>query len=75
MARTFSGARLRQQRVAAGVKPERLAFTIDRSVWSVHEYERGRANPSADVLGALADALGCPVDAFFAEREVLADAA
>jgi DNA-binding XRE family transcriptional regulator len=75
VARTFSGARLRQKRTAAGIKPERLALTIDRSVYSVHEYERGRANPSADVLGALADALNCPVDDFYAADEVLADAA
>jgi transcriptional regulator with XRE-family HTH domain len=73
--RTFSGARLRQQRIAASLKPEQLALAIDRSVYAVHEYERGRANPSADVLGALADTLDCPVDAFYTDEAVLADVA
>lgn len=75
MARMFSGQRLREVRLAAGQSPERLALNIERSVYSVHEYERGRARPSANVLGALADALACPVDALFADEAVLADAA
>lgn len=72
MARKFSGSRLRAQRVAAGLSPEQLALRIDRSVYSVHVYEQGRARPSVGVLGSLADCLDCPVDAFFAE---LADVA
>jgi transcriptional regulator with XRE-family HTH domain len=44
-------------------------------VYSIVEYERGRANPSADVLGALADTLNCTVDAFFVSEAVLTDAA
>jgi transcriptional regulator with XRE-family HTH domain len=67
VARHFSGQRLRDARIAAGLKPEQLAILIDRSVWSVHEYERGRAFPSVGVLAALSVALHCSVDRFFTE--------
>jgi transcriptional regulator with XRE-family HTH domain len=62
----FSGPLLRQQRLAAGLKPEHVALEIDRSTYSVREYELGRVTPSTDVLGKLADIFGCPVDDFFA---------
>lgn len=76
MARTFSGARLRQARLAAGFKPEQLAVRIDRSVYSVHQYERGIAFPSAPVLGALADVLRCRIDDLYATPvEAVRDAA
>ena len=35
---------------------------VDRSVWSIHGYERAVGTPSADVIGALADALDCSID-------------
>lgn len=57
-ARCFSGARLRETRVAAGLRPEHVAFSIERSVYSIHEYERGRVCPPAAVIDRLAQALG-----------------
>jgi transcriptional regulator with XRE-family HTH domain len=65
MSRRFSGARLRAQREYAGVRLEQLALTIDRSASSVGQYERGHVVPSVVTLAAIADALDCPVDAFF----------
>lgn len=73
MARMFSGLRLREARLAAGLKPEQLAVRIDRSVWAIHQYERGTAQPSTNALVGLSDVLGTPLDTFFAE--VSADAA
>ncbi|MEV5689915.1 helix-turn-helix domain-containing protein [Micromonospora globbae] len=75
MARQFSGAQLRTARLRAGLKPEQLAVRIDRSVYSIHQYERGVALPSVPVLASLADALACPVDAFFIREAVTFDAA
>lgn len=74
MARAFSGHRLRRARCAAGLKPERLALLIDRSVWTVHAYERGNAQPTAEVLPRLAAAVGVAIDDLFAEQ-VVANAA
>lgn len=67
MTRSFSGARLRQARLAAGLSPEQLAVRIDRGVFSINGYERGTRNPSASVLGKLAVALACPIDALYDE--------
>jgi DNA-binding XRE family transcriptional regulator len=75
MFRTFSGAHLRAARLNAGLKPEQLALRVDRSVWSIHVYERGAAAPSAAVLGALADSLGCRIDDLYAREAVANDAA
>jgi transcriptional regulator with XRE-family HTH domain len=65
MARHFSGALLRERRLAAGLKPEQLAFHVGRTVFSVHQYERGTATPSAKILAACADTLDCSVEDFF----------
>jgi transcriptional regulator with XRE-family HTH domain len=62
----FSGALLRQKRVGAGLRPEQLAFAVGRSVFSVHQYERGAATPSVAVLASFAEVFACPVDDFFA---------
>ncbi|MGW5743830.1 helix-turn-helix domain-containing protein [Amycolatopsis sp. NPDC003861] len=70
MARQFSGRRLRDERTAAGLTPEHLAIRIDRSVFAVHSYERGAANPSVAVLARLADVLDCPTDALFEQTAV-----
>lgn len=75
MARSFSGEKLRAHRVAAGFKPEALAPRINRSVFTVHQYERGVALPSVPVLGALADVLGVSVDDFFVREAVASDVA
>lgn len=75
MARSFSGSHLRERRQAAGLKPEQLACRIGRSVFTVHQYERGIARPSAAILGALADQLNCAVDDLFSSGAVTADVA
>lgn len=75
MARTFSGSRLREHRLQAGLSPERLALLSECSVYSVHELERGRRCPSANALGRLADALDCSIDALYVDEEALADVA
>ncbi|MGX6607479.1 helix-turn-helix domain-containing protein [Micromonosporaceae bacterium Da 78-11] len=74
MARIFSGRRLRERRLAAGLKAEQLALGINRSVWTVHQYERGSACPSAPILGAIADELSCSIDDLYGDpvREVIA---
>lgn len=74
MARTFSGRRLRETRLAAGLKPEQLALRIDRSVYSIHQYERGVMVPSAEVLGRLADTLGVAIDDLYEHPAAVADA-
>lgn len=63
--RAFSGQRLREERMAAGLSAEQLAQRVHRSLYSIVGYERGTARPSVPVLGALAAELGCPVDALF----------
>lgn len=73
MARQFSGARLRAARLHAGLRPEQLALTIGRSVFSVYGYERGDL-PSVPVLGAIADSLGCATDDLYDRPEAVADA-
>ncbi len=61
-ARCFSGARLREARTAAGYRPEQLALRIGRSVYSIHEYERGRVCPPTEVIARLADTLDVDAD-------------
>ena len=58
----FDGTNLREARTAAGLRPEQVALAIGRSVYSVHEYERGRVSPPANVLVDLAELYGCTVD-------------
>jgi len=74
MARKFSGRQLRDARLAAGLKIEHLALRIDRSVFTISQYERGHVQPPAGILGAIADALGCTVDDLYA-REAVASVA
>jgi transcriptional regulator with XRE-family HTH domain len=69
MARSFSGQRLRDSRKAAGLSVEQLAVTINRSAYSILEYERGRVTPPISVLAAIADAIGQPIEAFLAQQE------
>lgn len=70
MARCFSGQQLRDARIAAGLRPEQLAVRIDRSVYSVHEYERGRVQPPIDVLLHVCAVLDCTVDDLLAGEAV-----
>lgn len=75
VARKFSGQRLREHRLAAGLKPEQLALLIDRSVWTYFEYERGKTMPAVSTLGAIADQLGCSVDDLYVREAAVPDAA
>lgn len=62
MARSFSGRALRDARIAAGLRPEHVAVRVNRSAYSIIEYEAGRVTPSLPVAVALATVLGCPLD-------------
>jgi transcriptional regulator with XRE-family HTH domain len=55
---TFSGARLRAARAAAGIPIERVALDIQRSADSVRSYETGRIDPPASLVARLADSVG-----------------
>lgn len=70
MARCFDGQRLRDARIAAHLRPEQLALTINRSVFTVHAYERGAIHPPINVLAHLAEVLGRSVDDFLTEEVV-----
>lgn len=58
----FDGQNLRAARVAAGIRPEQVALAIGKSVYTIHEYERGRVSPPADVLVALSRLYGVSTD-------------
>jgi len=60
---------LRRLRVARGLSQERLALEsgVDRAY--VSGLERGRENPTVDVLDRLAAILVAPLAAFFAEPD------
>lgn len=58
----FDGRNIREARAAAGLQPEGLALAIGKSVYSVHEYERGRVSPPACVLADISRVLGVTVD-------------
>ncbi len=62
MARSFSGRRFREARIAAGVPIERLALDLGRTAYSLYGYERGTAVPPVNVLARAAYLLGCKVD-------------
>jgi transcriptional regulator with XRE-family HTH domain len=61
----FSGQRLKQQREATGIRRERLAADIDRSLQSILQYEKGNITPPEHVVNAIADTLGCSPFAFY----------
>jgi len=62
VARSFSGQRLRELRVGAGVRREQLAVDVDRSYSSVVKWERSEGIPTANDVGRIAQALGCTVE-------------
>lgn len=67
MALIFSGARLRNLRIAAGLSAEQLALKISRSVYSIHSYESGRVSPPVSVLTEIAHELGADIADLFTE--------
>lgn len=68
MARCFSGQLLREARIAAGLRPEHLALSVNRSTHSIHEYELGRVQPPVNVLARLALLLDARIDDFLADE-------
>lgn len=58
----FDGHNLREARIAAGLRPESVALAIGKSVYTIHEYERGRVTPPADAIAALSRLLGVSAD-------------
>ena len=65
MARRFSGRRMCEHRTARGLRHEHLALTLNRTAATLARYESGAILPTADLVGALADALEVPVDALY----------
>jgi transcriptional regulator with XRE-family HTH domain len=59
------GPRLRAVRQAAGLSPEQIGVAVRRSALTVLAYERGTVLPSAAMVAALADAIGCSVEELF----------
>lgn len=48
-----------------GIQGTQVAAALNVSSNAVSKWTSGRANPSADKLPALADVLGCSIDALF----------
>ncbi|MGH3547603.1 MAG: helix-turn-helix domain-containing protein [Pseudonocardiaceae bacterium] len=65
MSRQFSGSALRRARQTAGLSAERLAYRIERSAYSIHQYERGVSLPSVPALAALSAVLDVSIDSLF----------
>ena len=63
--RKFSGRRLADHRLRKNLRPEHLAVHIGRCSMTVRQYEHGKIQPPADVVGSLADALDITVDDLF----------
>lgn len=70
MARCFSGRRLRAARIAAGLPVERLALEVQRTSYSIREYETGRVRPRLDTAIRMADLLGVDLDDLLDEEVV-----
>lgn len=58
---------IKQLRIKAGLSQKELAERLNVAQPSVHSWENGNADPKTDKLPALAAALGCSIDALFAE--------
>ena len=57
--------RIRERMEARGILPIQLADAMNVSPGAVNKWVYGKANPSADKLPALADLLGCTIDALY----------
>lgn len=60
---------LRRRREDLRMSRERLAVDLDRCAVSIFRWETGRAVPSADQVGRIADRLDCGVNDFYADGE------
>lgn len=60
---TFSGARMREARLRAGLSQQALAQRIGWDQSRVSAHERGKIrNPGADKMAMLARAIGCRME-------------
>ena len=65
----FDGMEFRRLRKEAGIRPEAMAVTLDRSAATVRFYEQGRAQPNLAMVGKIAAELGCnPLDLLRTEK-------
>jgi transcriptional regulator with XRE-family HTH domain len=64
----YAPHRVRELRLAAGLRRERVAVEFDRSAEAIRAWEDGRGSPSARQLAKLADLLQCQPGEFFAEQ-------
>ncbi len=60
--RKFSGQKVAEARKSRGLRHEHLAVTLNRTASTLARYESGAILPTADLVGALADALEVSVD-------------
>lgn len=56
-------------RIEKNISRRKLADVIGLSQLTVTSYEQGKTIPSVRVIGRLAGALGCPIEALFRVRE------
>lgn len=64
------GSRVLQRRKQLNLSQEELALRIGVSQHQISKYERGKNNPTAEVLNALADALGTTTDWLLGRTEI-----
>ena len=62
----FDGQKLRELRLAAGIRTEQLALDVERTNDTIRAYEMGKAKPTVGLLCRLADRLDVPVGELFA---------
>ena len=58
------GLNLRRLRLARNMPQQKIALEVDMSLSYLSNIERGKANPSVDLIGRIADALGVPPSEF-----------
>ncbi len=64
------GLNLRRIRLERSVSQQKIALDVDMSLSYLSNIERGKANPSIDLLGRIADSLGVPPVEFLATVSV-----
>jgi len=63
------GAQVRAARARKGLTQEQLAAAVERTAEGVSNIERGQALPTIETLARISQALGVPLQDFFAEAE------
>jgi transcriptional regulator with XRE-family HTH domain len=72
--RKLSGPLIQAAREQFGETRDQTAAGVGKSYPTIQQYELGIIAPPANVLAALADRYGVPVDSFYAEANDLAGA-